>query len=148
MHERFITRMEKEKAMHERFITRMEKELEKVRASCEVIMQAAGGRPRKCKKEVMDRRVGRTEQDQPGGRRAADIEPSAEVIEPSVEVIEPSVEVIEPSAEVIEPSAEVISRRGDPQTLHHPAGRAPGNPAPTPRPEFAASIQKIIFNQM
>jgi len=56
MHERFITRMKKEKAMHERFITRMEKELEKVRASCEV-MPAAGGRPRKCKKEVIDRRI-------------------------------------------------------------------------------------------
>ena len=36
--------------MHERFITRMEKELEKVRASCD---------KRKCKKEVIDRRVGR-----------------------------------------------------------------------------------------
>jgi len=43
-------RREKEKAMHERFIARMEKELEKVRESC---------MNRKCKKEVIDRRIGR-----------------------------------------------------------------------------------------
>ena len=47
---RSADRREKEKAMHERFIARMEKELEKIRASCE---------KRKCKKEVIDRRVGR-----------------------------------------------------------------------------------------
>jgi transposase len=47
---RSADRREKEKAMHERFVTRMEKQLEKVRASCE---------KRKCKKEVIDRRVGR-----------------------------------------------------------------------------------------
>ena len=47
---RSADRREKEKAMHERFVTRMKKALEKVRASCE---------KRKCKKEVIDRRVGR-----------------------------------------------------------------------------------------
>jgi len=47
---RSADRREKEKAMHERFILRMEKELEKVRTSCE---------KRKCKKEVIDRRIGR-----------------------------------------------------------------------------------------
>jgi len=47
---RSVDRREKEKAMHERFVTRMEKELEKVRTSCD---------KRKCKKEVIDRRVGR-----------------------------------------------------------------------------------------
>ena len=47
---RSADRREKEKAMHERFVVRMEKELEKVRASCS---------KRKCKKEVIDRRVGR-----------------------------------------------------------------------------------------
>ena len=47
---RSADRREKEKAMHERFVQRMEKELEKVRTSCE---------KRKCKKEVIDRRVGR-----------------------------------------------------------------------------------------
>jgi len=47
---RSADRREKEKAMHERFIVRMEKELEKVRNSCE---------KRKCKKETIDRRVGR-----------------------------------------------------------------------------------------
>ena len=47
---RSADRREKEKAMHERFIIRMEKELEKVRTSCE---------KRKCKKETIDRRVGR-----------------------------------------------------------------------------------------
>jgi transposase len=47
---RSADRREKEKAMHERFIVRMEKELEKVRASCE---------KRKCKKETIDRRIGR-----------------------------------------------------------------------------------------
>jgi len=47
---RSADRREKEKAMHERFVVRMEKELEKVRASCE---------KRKCKKEVIDRRIGR-----------------------------------------------------------------------------------------
>ena len=47
---RSADRREKEKAMHERFIVRMEKELEKIQASCE---------KRKCKKEVIDRRVGR-----------------------------------------------------------------------------------------
>jgi len=47
---RSADRREKEKAMHERFIVRMEKELEKVRTSCE---------KRKCKKEVIDRRIGR-----------------------------------------------------------------------------------------
>ena len=47
---RSADRREKEKAMHERFVTRMEKELEKVRASCD---------KRKCKKEVIDRRIGR-----------------------------------------------------------------------------------------
>ena len=36
--------------MHERFIVRMEVALEKVRSSCE---------KRRCKKEVIDRRVGR-----------------------------------------------------------------------------------------
>ena len=47
---RSADRREKEKAMHERFIVRMEKELEKVRTGCE---------KRKCKKEVIDRRIGR-----------------------------------------------------------------------------------------
>jgi len=47
---RSADRREKEKAMHDRFVVRMEKALEKVRASCE---------KRKCKKEVIDRRVGR-----------------------------------------------------------------------------------------
>ena len=47
---RSADRREKEKAMHERFVVRMEKELEKVHASC---------KKRKCKKEVIDRRVGR-----------------------------------------------------------------------------------------
>jgi len=47
---RSADRREKEKAMHERFIVRMEKELEKIRTSCE---------KRKCKKEVIDQRVGR-----------------------------------------------------------------------------------------
>jgi len=47
---RSADRREKEKAMHERFVARMEKELEKVRTSCD---------KRKCKKEVIDRRVGR-----------------------------------------------------------------------------------------
>jgi len=47
---RSADRREKEKAMHERFVVRMEKELEKVRTSCE---------KRKCKKEVIDRRIGR-----------------------------------------------------------------------------------------
>jgi transposase len=47
---RSADRREKEKAMHERFIVRMEKELEKIRTSCE---------KRQCKKEVIDRRVGR-----------------------------------------------------------------------------------------
>ena len=28
------------------------------------------------------------------------------------------------------------------------SNRTPGNPAPTPRTEFAASIKKIIFNEM
>ena len=47
---RSADRREKEKAMHERFIVRMEKEFEKVRTSCE---------KRKCKKETIDRRIGR-----------------------------------------------------------------------------------------
>ena len=47
---RSADRREKEKAMHERFIVRMEKELEKVRTSCA---------KRKCKKETIDRRIGR-----------------------------------------------------------------------------------------
>jgi len=47
---RSADRREKEKAMHERFVTRMEKELEKVRESCV---------KRKFKKEVIDRRIGR-----------------------------------------------------------------------------------------
>ena len=47
---RSADRREKEQAMHERFIVRMEKELEKIRASCE---------KRKCRKEVIDRRIGR-----------------------------------------------------------------------------------------
>ena len=47
---RSADRREKEKAMHERFIVRMEKDLEKIRTICE---------KRKCKKEVIDRRVGR-----------------------------------------------------------------------------------------
>ena len=47
---RSADRRKKEKAIHERFVIRMEKQLEKVRASCE---------KRKCKKEVIDRRVGR-----------------------------------------------------------------------------------------
>ena len=47
---RSADRREKEKAMHERFVMRMEKELKKIQASCE---------KRKCKKEVIDRRVGR-----------------------------------------------------------------------------------------
>jgi transposase len=47
---RSADRREKEKAMHERFVGRMEKELEKVRTSCE---------KRKCRKETIDRRLGR-----------------------------------------------------------------------------------------
>lgn len=43
-------RREKEKAMHKRFEIRMEQELEKIKTSCE---------KRKCKKEVIDRRIGR-----------------------------------------------------------------------------------------
>jgi transposase len=43
-------RREKEKAMHERFVVKMEKELEKIREGCV---------KRKCKKETIDRRIGR-----------------------------------------------------------------------------------------
>ena len=47
---RSADRREKEKAMHERFVKRMEADLEKIRIGCE---------KRKCKKEVIDRRLGR-----------------------------------------------------------------------------------------
>ena len=50
--------------MHERFVVRMEKELEKVRASCE---------KRKCKKEVIDRRVGRIKSQNSRGAGLFDI---------------------------------------------------------------------------
>jgi hypothetical protein len=37
----------------------------------------------------------------------------------------------------------IDAMRGNSQTLHHPPDRAPGNPAPTPRPENPKTIQKI-----
>jgi transposase len=61
---RSADRREKEKAMHERFVVRMEKELEKVRAGCE---------KRRCKKEVIDRRVGRIKSQNSRGAGLFDI---------------------------------------------------------------------------